>query len=827
MAFRLTRYLLHFIGVMFFAINYRDANYAFFKTKIRSDDFCINSMKKESCFTPAVRKLSECFFGFKDFREKGVDQRFDFVLPMMDLSGDYSRKIVATEMFSNLGKIEKYSSPQEEMAREGLDEEQKKKEQISKFKVLHEASRSAEHMFSQEQTFAKSNSEGKENDLEPISKNKAVAPRERLLPRDQILALGLKNSQRHGIKKQCKSRNAELQIKRRVQRRRIIDDPPETTVLVALSKKSPLVRNGNKGKFHLKKEVVFSSNLIRRSYFSYLSENKIWLTLRDYRSEAIQFPHEWISESISNQVNFFGDCLKKIDLQGFSVLTKAVPVLEPSRGSSSRSRVVKRGQNGCQIHEKSKSSIVGKNRLQIKRRVQRRRTIEDPLETTALVALSKENSLVGNGDRGKPHIKKDLVFSSDLIRRAYFSYLTENKIWLSLRDYRSEAIQFPHEWISESVSNQVEFFGNCLKKIDLQGFSLLAKSFPALEPYPASSSTIKIVKLRKRKCLVKKAGPPSDSESRSQNEGSPEGLIATVPDEKPSEDPIKTGIAAEAPFPMAAVQDFEIQGSESKSFFPWVKRLYFSYLSGNECWLNLTNYGSLGIEFAPEWSAGSILPMLDLRGHCFTNRTFASNVGFVGRYVSLNSNAPQIIGFNLYWDWREGCWGNFNQVGVGFELLNSRWDFRANGYIPVGQRHKKHSWEWTYPGYYYVKEHHYESSLFAANAEIGGALFDNDKFSLYVAAGPYFFSGRCNPSIWGGELRVQPQIKDYLAVNLRYNYDTVFRNTFQAEFIFSIPLYQMNKKRSWKELSDRKIYQRVERFDVIPLCRRSCWQTNY
>jgi hypothetical protein len=126
-----------------------------------------------------------------------------------------------------------------------------------------------------------------------------------------------------------------------------------------------------------------------------------------------------------------------------------------------------------------------------------------------------------------------------------------------------------------------------------------------------------------------------------------------------------------------------------------------------------------------------------------------------------------------------------------------------------------------------VKEHHYESSLFAANAEIGGALFDNDKFSLYVAAGPYFFSGRCNPSIWGGELRVQPQIKDYLAVNLRYNYDTVFRNTFQAEFIFSIPLYQMNKKRSWKELSDRKIYQRVERFDVIPLCRRSCWQTNY
>ena len=271
----------------------------------------------------------------------------------------------------------------------------------------------------------------------------------------------------------------------------------------------------------------------------------------------------------------------------------------------------------------------------------------------------------------------------------------------------------------------------------------------------------------------------------------------------------------------------EKKGKESKfdspSVVPWPKRAYFSYLMNNKCWLNVPNYGTASVVFAPEWRGGGFLPMLDLRGHLTEQHQFASNIGFVGRYISSSPTAPQIIGFNIYWDWREGCYGPFNQIGLGFELLNSWWDFRANGTILVGDYCRGKQCIFRYPGNYILIHKGWENPDYFANIEFGGVAAKAKWGSIYLAMGPYFLKGKCSGAIWGGEFRMRPQITDYLAIDVRYNYDSLFRSSVQAEFIFSIPLYSIYKARKWGDLTDDQIYRRVERLDVIPLCRGSCW----
>ncbi len=272
-------------------------------------------------------------------------------------------------------------------------------------------------------------------------------------------------------------------------------------------------------------------------------------------------------------------------------------------------------------------------------------------------------------------------------------------------------------------------------------------------------------------------------------------------------------------------------------WLPWVPVPKRTLLSHNQGWgdnsgfLFGTDYTTLEMFLAPNYYPGYIYPFIDLRGHRFDNDEYAFNVGIGGRFIPCRNSFCDILGFNAYYDFREGCLHNYNQIGVGLEILGRCWDFRANGYIPVGAKKFRCKCVFDdFDGDFFAIHTRREITSYGFNAEVGWQAIDCRCFSLYAAAGPYYLTRntKCFDSIAGGYVRVRPQIQDYLAVEGKYSHDSFYNNIWQLTVIVSLPLYQIaNQNCKPCRLSDRKIYQPVERFEIMPLGLKSCWNSNF
>jgi hypothetical protein len=280
----------------------------------------------------------------------------------------------------------------------------------------------------------------------------------------------------------------------------------------------------------------------------------------------------------------------------------------------------------------------------------------------------------------------------------------------------------------------------------------------------------------------------------------------------------------------------EVCCAEDWNPIPWPKWLSIRHLWGdqeNDCIPFATNYTTVELLFAPDYCLGSIMPFLDVRGHRFDNNTYAANGGLGGRYIPdpYCDCFCEMLGFNAYYDYRQGCIGYYNQVGVGLEILSRRWDLRANAYAPFGKkRHIQTCVFDDYIGDYFAIRESIESISYSFNAELGWLIIDDCyDFSLYAAAGPYFIArAKCNEGVVGGEARIRPQYRDYLALDLSWRYDQLFETIWQVEIVLNLPLYQISCKNKYPcGLSDRQIYQPIERFEVMPLSKRTCWHTNF
>ena len=90
-------------------------------------------------------------------------------------------------------------------------------------------------------------------------------------------------------------------------------------------------------------------------------------------------------------------------------------------------------------------------------------------------------------------------------------------------------------------------------------------------------------------------------------------------------------------FPFFAFDDDSTDppSSISSSYRPELKRAAFSYVQGSKSSLISygSNYATMALLFAPDYTLGSVLPMLDVRGHRFNNDTYAANIGIAGRYI--------------------------------------------------------------------------------------------------------------------------------------------------------------------------------------------------
>jgi hypothetical protein len=264
-----------------------------------------------------------------------------------------------------------------------------------------------------------------------------------------------------------------------------------------------------------------------------------------------------------------------------------------------------------------------------------------------------------------------------------------------------------------------------------------------------------------------------------------------------------------------------------------VKRVSVRYVQGtNDNIIYGTDYLSLDALIAPNCRPGHMSPMLDLRGHRLNDNTYAANVGLIGRYTSRDK--PRIYGINAYYDFRQGDFGNYNGLGAGVEFLSNRWDVRINGYFPLGTRnHSDTRCRRNFIGPYIICQ---RRNLFAntgVNGEVGYNLSFKNRQSgqesglIYFAAGPYYFHHE-NSNVIGGELRIRPQYKDILALDILGSYDNHIGAYGQIQIILSFPLYNIkSKEKSACSISNRIFYKPVERFEVMQLRKSTEWFTNY
>ena len=258
---------------------------------------------------------------------------------------------------------------------------------------------------------------------------------------------------------------------------------------------------------------------------------------------------------------------------------------------------------------------------------------------------------------------------------------------------------------------------------------------------------------------------------------------------------------------------------EPAVYAPKPMRLLTRHIEGNGIGYN-RGYTTIEGFFAP-YQKGAWLPFLDLRGHVLNNGQLAANTGLGLRYLSTS----RAWGINSYYDYRCTDHYHYNQVALGLESLGAMWDFRINGYLPVGG---KASSFWgasfdRFQGNQMLISRKREFVLKGANAEIGAHIDHFEKFPLYFTAGPYYLEGK-GKNAYGGQVRASVDLAENFRIEGNTSYDNVFKWIGQGQVSLIIPFghkkkVQPTKKRSSSEncTLQKRALQKVDRSEIIPV----------
>ena len=208
---------------------------------------------------------------------------------------------------------------------------------------------------------------------------------------------------------------------------------------------------------------------------------------------------------------------------------------------------------------------------------------------------------------------------------------------------------------------------------------------------------------------------------------------------------------------------------------------------------------------------GSLIPFLDARGHVFNNGKLAANAGIGVRGITEN----RVYGINAYYDYRNTTKLHYNQIGLGLETLGTLWDFRINGYLPVGKKLLISLEHAT------ASSRKYRFAMKGADAEIGFHFGKCSSWNFYAGAGPYYYIGPIAHNAWGGKVRASSSYKSYVSLEISDSYDSQFHNRFQGQISFNFP-FGPNPKYRKAENSNKlnealscRIVQPVGRNEII------------
>lgn len=260
---------------------------------------------------------------------------------------------------------------------------------------------------------------------------------------------------------------------------------------------------------------------------------------------------------------------------------------------------------------------------------------------------------------------------------------------------------------------------------------------------------------------------------------------------------------------------------ENCGLSPHPCRLEIRHIEANGVGYN-QGYTTLeGFFTLPQFLDKSLVPFLDLRGHIFNDGKPALNTGLGLRYAESRA-----WGINAYYDYRKTHKTHYNQVSVGLETLGKMWDFRINGYLPVGDK-TSHFYDTKFhrfKGNHLVISQKQEFAMKGLNAEAGVHVLEKNNYDLYLAAGPFYFQ-QGNKNAIGGEMRISSHVTDYVRLQVNSSYDTLFHGIIQGEVSVIYPFggrKQIKKNRSCDHqiAIGKRVLQRVDRNEIIVVDKR-------
>lgn len=213
-------------------------------------------------------------------------------------------------------------------------------------------------------------------------------------------------------------------------------------------------------------------------------------------------------------------------------------------------------------------------------------------------------------------------------------------------------------------------------------------------------------------------------------------------------------------------------------------------------------------------------PFLDLRGHVFNDGKLSANAGLGLRYLT----STNVWGANAYYDYRDTHHYHYNQVGFGLESLGKVWDFRLNGYFPVGNtKSNYYSTEFShFHDHYAILSRKKEFAFKGFDAEVGTHL-NMGKCPWYFSEGFYYLEGQ-GKAAWGGQARVVVDLADYVRIEGNTSYDHIFKWIGQGQLTLTVPFGGRQKVRSSKKKScshaiimAERAVQNVYRHEIIPV----------
>ncbi|MGE5195973.1 MAG: inverse autotransporter beta domain-containing protein [Anaerolineae bacterium] len=225
-------------------------------------------------------------------------------------------------------------------------------------------------------------------------------------------------------------------------------------------------------------------------------------------------------------------------------------------------------------------------------------------------------------------------------------------------------------------------------------------------------------------------------------------------------------------------------------------------------------------------------PFIDFKGSVLNNGNYNLALGIGSR--SLISSICGYLGANLYYDYLCRNQGYFQQVGGGFEFFGDGWEFRINGYFPVGNKKQIVSsclFD-DYVGGFFMKRTRLVNAMTGGDAEVGGS-FEMQDFSFYAGLAGYYYndtSCKCRSRQTGGAaLRLDVGFSQYVKVELKGSADPLFGVRGQGTLFLTFPLSFGNKKRAAGRCNaaNKKRLKPVYRNDFI-VTRKNCfWEWNF